>query len=246
MAPNTHAALSREGQSVYSSYQHLAQTLNRYLAGKNTKIPVLFMDSFDFSGNTYPHYENLKTLPLKQLVLVADDSHGIGILGKDGGGAYGQLAGLPAKELIVCGSLGKALGLQGGFVLGLSKRIESLMRTPIFAGASPTSPANMATLVAATPIFAENRESLFTKVRLFESECLCLDRFSFMGGYPVYGYEDDALTASLFASGIFVTDFKYPSVQPNALPGRIVLSAHHTKADIRRLAGFLNSHYTNQ
>jgi 7-keto-8-aminopelargonate synthetase-like enzyme len=242
-APNAHTAITSPNQKQYRSLGKLTDALNSHVSGKNPAIPVLFMDSIDLSGNTYPDYRILNSLPLKQVILVADDSHGLGILGDQGAGAYRMLARLALKELLICGSLGKALGLQGGVVFGSSERINKLRESSFFAGASPPSPALMATMVEARPIYADKRTSLLVNVALFEKECKYLHRFSHLQGYPVYGFNDSALTSRLSDSGIFVTDFQYPSVQNGALPGRIVLSAHHTEQDIRHLAGQINAYF---
>jgi 8-amino-7-oxononanoate synthase len=243
-APNAHAALICPGAKRYGSFSRLADDLRAHLSGAGGETPVIFMDSIDFSGNTYPDYSALRPLPLQQLILVADDSHGLGILGEAGGGAYNALARLPFRELLVCGSLGKALGLQGGVVLGSRERLASLRESSLYAGASPAPPAHMATLAGATALYAEKRRSLLLNVSLFENECRSLGRFSRTNAYPVYCFDDEDLTTFLLASGVFVTDFRYPSAPYGTLPGRIVLSAHHSDQDIIHLAGLLNSYYS--
>lgn len=243
VAPNAHAALGGTGTVQYNSFALLAEALHRHLSGNTPGIPVVFMDSIDLSGSSYPDYNCLSALPLNQLILVADDSHGMGILGENGAGAYQLLIKLPLKELLVCGSLGKALGLQAGLVLGSMERIAGLKDSPFFAGASPPSPANMATLTEAADVYTEKRTTLLERLADFERECLCLNKFSHVKDYPVYGFNDTTLTSYLLGSGVFVTDFQYPSSQPGTLPGRIVLSAHHSIQDIKHLANLLNAYY---
>jgi len=241
--PGTHAALIQTGKPPLE-YEELASQLNDSQRGSGkTGRAVLFTDSIDLSGKLYPDYPALRKLPLERIVLVADDSHGMGLLGANGGGAYRALAGLGAKELLVCGSLGKALGLQGGMILGSKTRLAQLWDTSFFAGASPAPPAYLASLLDAAPLYAERLKAVRAHVQLFEKECHCLGHFQRLQGYPVYGYNEPSLTASLFSSGILLTDFHYPSSHAVPLPGRIVLSAHHTEQDILHLASLLNTYF---
>lgn len=239
IAPGAHAALFRGGQMAYANFESLAAAIQAELAGDNPKIPVLFTDSLDTTGSSFPDYPLLKQLPLESLILVADDSHGLGILGPRGGGCYARLAELPVKELLVCASLGKAMGIQAGVLFGTAKRLDALRQTSFFGGASPAAPAYLATLLASEAHYEEKRKRLQANIRLFETECLYANNFARLNGYPVYGYSNPGLTAHLEANKIVVTDFSYTT----ALTGRIVLGAQHRRADIRRLLTALHSFF---
>ncbi len=239
-APHAHAALFRGGHLPYNSYPALAEAIAKHLDSHSGRPPVLFMDSTDLSGKGYPGFSGLKHLPLRELILVADDSHGLGILGEDGGGAYRKLLGLTPKELLVCGSLGKAMGLQAGLILCSRERRADLWETPFFAGASPPSPAHMATLLQARPLYMRQWQRLTKNIMTFESAWQNRKGFTYTCGYPVYAFKNPSLTRKLEAGGVMVTDFPYPSTGADSLPGRIILSAHHDHDDIALLAALLN------
>lgn len=243
-APNVHAAMVSGKQTAFRNYDLLKAAISGYLAANAPNgTPVLFMDSTDLGGKSYPGYEALKDLPLQQLILVADDSHGLGILGDKGGGAYRSLQALRPKELLVCGSLGKALGLQGGVILGEAKRLAQLWDTPFFAGASPAPPGHMATLIAAATLYEQHRGRLVRNISLFEEKCPQLNGVFHMQDYPVYAYNNKRLTSFLAGEQIMVTDFPYPASGPDALTGRIILSSHHLDTDIQRLCHSLNAFF---
>ncbi len=245
-APNVHAAILSGGQPVFGNYDQLEAAILSYLAGNSPNgAPVLFTDSIDLSGKSYPHFKALKRLPMKQIILVADDSHGMGIIGENGGGTYRSLAALGPKELLVCGSLGKALALQGGVILGSAKRLAQFWNTPFFAGASPAPPGHMATFILAGTFYERQRLQLERNIRHFEEKCPNLGFLSHIRGYPVYAFRNEHLTSYLAAKQILVTDFPYPASGTDALSGRIVLSAHHLEADIQRLCDSLNA-FSNQ
>lgn len=239
-APNTHSALYQIKAKPYVTFSALNIAVRAHLESKEKSVPVIFLDSIDFSGNNYPDFKGLESLPLEEIILVADDSHGIGIVGKNGGGVYEKLKSLRPKELIICCSLGKGYGVQAGAVLGTKERIFELMRTDFFSGASPPSPAGMATLLESENIYEEKRIILANNIRLFINEVKNINQFKNMFGHPAFSFTDESLTRYLEKKGILVTNFKYPNEQSN-LKSRIVLSAAHTKEDIKFLAKEINS-----
>lgn len=240
-APNVHSALVTGGNRVFTSYGELAEALKSHLRKEPKEVPVLFMDSIDSSGNGYPDFSGLVSLPIDRMILVVDDSHGLGIVGEGGGGVFRKLARMSPRELIVCASLGKALGLQGGVVFCSLEKKERFWSTPFFAGASPAPPAHMATLREAGELFSLQREKLVVNIRKFEETWHKRSGFNYLSGYPVITFSNPDHTRELEKHKILVTDFPYPSLQGSGMNGRIVLSAHHQPEDIELLAGILNS-----
>ncbi|MEO1013023.1 MAG: pyridoxal phosphate-dependent aminotransferase family protein, partial [Bacteroidota bacterium] len=160
-APNTHSALhlaTNKKQAV--TFASLNIAIREHLEGKSKSVPVVLLDSIDFSGAHYPDFEGLKTLPLEKVILIADDSHGMGVVGTEGGGVFRALRSLRPKELIVCASLGKGFGIQAGAIFASKSRTEQLVRTPFFGGASPTAPANLATLLECDSLYSQKRKKL--------------------------------------------------------------------------------------
>ena len=115
-SPNTHSALYLSNQTKnkpksYITFTALNIALRDHIEKNDSVTPVVFLDSIDFSGANFPDFEGLKALPLKNVILVVDDSHGIGITGINGGGVFKRIKKLNPKELIVCCSLGKGFGV---------------------------------------------------------------------------------------------------------------------------------------
>ncbi|MDN3665000.1 aminotransferase class I/II-fold pyridoxal phosphate-dependent enzyme [Algibacter miyuki] len=241
-APNTHSALrlsSNKSQS-FSTYEDLKEALHLHLKLKTDETPVVFLDAVDFSGSHFPDFEGLKTLPLSELILVVDDSHGIGILGERGGGIYKTIKDLNPKELIVCASLGKGFGVQAGAIFGCKSRISSLENTAFFGGSSPASPANLATLLHSEGIYNIKRKQLKDNTDFFIDNLNLLDKFQYMIGHPAFSFSDEHLNNHLESNGIIVTSFRYPD-ENSPMMSRIVISASHTETDILRLCEVLNN-----
>lgn len=241
-APNTHPALIHEKNKLFKDYSELDRAIKEHLSSNDSKEIVLFIDTIDFSGGNYPDFEELKKLPLNEIILVADDSHGLGIIGEDGFGIYSLLKKLKAKDLIVCGSLGKALATPCGIICGDLSRLSRLRDMDFYAGGSPPSPAALKTLIQAEALSFVQRENLKNNIEIFlQSITPDLELIS-MDKHPVFGYNNVDLTDYFLRNQIITTNFRYPT-KTSPLVSKIVLSAHHTEADIIHLAQVINTYF---
>lgn len=238
-APDTHSTLHISNKKPSESFDELNTSIRSHL--KNSKsTPVLLLDTIDTTGNNYPAFEALRKLPLDKVILVADDSHGIGIVESNGKGTYSQLKKLNPKELILCCSLGKGFGIQAGAIFGSKRRIQEFMNTEFFGGASPAAPAALATLVGGNAIFNEKRVGLQQNIDFFTQGLKNISRFQHLQNYPVFSFTNKQLAAHLEANNIVTTNFNYPT-ENGPLMSRIILSAGHTKSDIMQLLETINS-----
>lgn len=238
-APSAHVALHRQSTENYSTFEALRSALLKHIKAQPDITPVLYFDTIDPQGQQYPHFNWLQQLPLEKIVLVADDSHGFGITGQEGGGSYNLLKALQSKALVVCGSLGKGFGIQGGVIFGSRTFIDALTKTTIFTASSPAAPCALATFVQARSLYAEKRRTLLKNIEVFKEGIQDLSGFRCMEDYPVFSYTDDSLTGHLYQHHIIVTHFSYPGDKAGMV-SRIVVSAHHTRSDIIKLVTALN------
>ena len=238
-APEVHTALQISSKKTFATFLNLDTAIRAHLDQHQT-TPVLFLDSVDMAGENYPDFHNLKQLPLDQMILVVDDSHGIGIVGSNGGGAYKTLQALRAKELIVCCSLGKGFGIQAGAIFGAKKRISEFANSELFGGASPASPAMLKTLIDAEPIFKMKRKILKQHIDSFVNMIQNIGQFKYLEAYPSFGFSNAELVTHLQKNDIIITNFNYPT-SSDPLVSRIVISSAHIKSDIQRLASVINT-----
>ncbi len=240
--PNSHSALYQSNIKPYITYSALNIALRDHLSSNKDVIPVILLDSIDFSGYNYPQFQGLTSLPINKCILVADDSHGLGQIGPENSGAFQILSALEPLELLICCSLGKALGIDAGAIFGSRARLKEIVKTDFYAGASPPSPASMATLMQAREIYNSKKRTLDYNMELFLDQITDSKNFSYINGFPVFGYSNPELTKFLYNNGIIVTDFNYPSEEAS-LKSRIVLTASHTEKDIALLTALINSFY---
>ena len=239
-SPNTHAALYTNSSNSFDSYEALKKVLEVQLATNAAIVPVILLDSIDFEGINFPNFEALQTLPLDKVILVVDDSHGIGLTGTDGTGSFPLLKKMNPKELIVSCSLGKSFGIQAGAVLGSTRILKQLTDTDLFGGASPAAPASLATFIESQNIYDQRRALLKANTQLFIDSIEDMSHFISVDGHPSFTIKNTALTLALEERGFVLTNFNYPRESSSHM-GRIVISSHHTKADIESLASAINA-----
>lgn len=238
-APEVHSALEVPNKTHFNTFDELDKAIGVHLK-QETSTPVVLMDSICISGEGYPNFEPLRRLTLKDIILVVDDSHGIGIVGKSGCGAYEKAAALQPKELIVCASLGKGFGVQAGAIFGTKNRVEQMSNTIFFGGASPAAPSALVALMQGEAVFEAKRKTLKQNIELFLSELKNPKQFNYLDNYPAFYFSNPRIASTLEKNHVLITTFNYPN-ENSPLICRIVLSAGHTKNDIVYLAGLLNS-----
>jgi len=172
----------------------------------------------------------------KNIILIVDDSHGIGV-NNNGLGAVAKLPKQKNIESVVVASMAKALGLDAGIILASNKMIDKLKATNIFIGASPSSPAAIYAFIHAEKIYDKALNDLKNNISRLETALSLYTKHE--DGFPVYLLEDDHLYERLLQRQILISSFPYPDPADKPL-NRIVLSAWHEKEDIERLITALN------
>ena len=176
------------------------------------------------------------------ITLLVDDSHGLGVTGREGGGVYATLQSLakPNVTVVVVSSLGKAFGVPGGVVLGPANFISDLKRNPFFTAGSPVPPAYLFAFVRAQPLYEETRQRLFANIAYFQKQTEAFALFRSMDRYPVFYTADNAL-AEAMAPQCVLSSFPYP--HPNSEPiTRVVVSSLHTREDLEVLGGLVKKY----
>lgn len=137
----------------FENFKNLLLSLEELKESNQAKVLAVFFDSIDTLRACYPYFKGLQNLSINKVILVVDDSHGIGILGENGRRAYKIIKKMKPKELVVCCSLGKGFGIQAGAIFGTKALIGQLTNTDFFGGQSPAVPAALATLSESQLIF---------------------------------------------------------------------------------------------
>jgi 8-amino-7-oxononanoate synthase len=205
---------------------------------------------FSMDGDVAPLSQVLNAAERYNALVMVDDAHGFGCLGKHGGGIVEAAKELGAvvdeKRLpVLMGTLGKAFGTAGAFVAGSNELIETLIqfsRPYIYTTALPAALA-VATSASLQIVRNESwrREHLHSLVQQFRRGATELGLELLNSPTQIQALmlhtPERALAASqaLEQQGILVTAIRPPTVPPGTARLRVTFSAAHTERDVDQL-----------
>ena len=248
-----HASLLDGGRfsgASFRRYPHLdmARLGASLQAAEGDGVSFVVSDGvFSMDGDLAPLGELLQTAERHNAVVMIDDAHGFGCLGATGGGIVelAQAQGVVVDEQrlpVLVGTLGKAFGTAGAFVVGSDDLIETLIqfcRPYIYTTALPAAVA-VATRTSLRLAQQDSwrRAHLLALVQRFrrgasELGLRLLDSPTQIQAL-LLGTPERALAASrqLEAQGILVTAIRPPTVPPGTARLRITFSAAHTEQQV--------------
>jgi 8-amino-7-oxononanoate synthase len=245
--------LSRAETHVYrhNDMRHLAELLATHApAARRTLIVTDTLFSMD--GDVAPLAEIAALARRHDAMLLVDEAHATGVFGPHGRG-LAEAAGVEQDGLIRIGTLSKALGAAGGFVVGPQPLIDYLAnraRSYVFSTAQPASTA-AAALVALDVIGAEPQR----RAQLLATAADLRQRLQAAGWstgdsasqiIPIeVGAPADALALSqrLRQAGFWVPAIRPPSVPAGESLLRLSLTANHTPAMVDGLLAALGTNH---
>ncbi|SES97266.1 8-amino-7-oxononanoate synthase [Nitrosomonas marina] len=251
------AAILSRAQLV--RYPHLdLSVLEQHLKKSKAKRKLVVSDAvFSMDGDIAPIPDLVVMCERYNAMLLLDDAHGFGVLGRDGRGTLFTENNKPAHSHIVLHSpniiymatLGKAAGVFGAFVAACPVVIETMIQTArsyIYTTAGP--PLLSHVLLQSLALIEQEswrRAHLFHLINRLQQE---LD----MSGWRILPSKTPIqpvlvgstrkvvhISSSLKAQGILVPAIRPPTVPQNTARLRISLSASHQETDIVRLATVL-------
>jgi glycine C-acetyltransferase len=212
-------------------------------AAKGAKRRMVWSDGiFSMEGSIAPVPDLLQICRDHDAILVIDDSHATGVLGKTGRGSAEHFDVLGEVDIITS-TLGKALGgAAGGFVAGSAALCDYLTqrsRPQLFSNALP--PTVAASALAAVEFIEQNPgrvQTLRDNARYFREQIIEAGFKPLAGETPIIpiivGETSTAIEMSdmLLTEGVFVTGFGFPVVPQGQARVRCQVSASHTKDDL--------------
>ena len=178
----------------------------------------------------------------ENVLVMVDDSHGAGAFGETGRGTE-EVTGSGPSDLLVA-TLGKAFGVNGGYVVASQTVIDFLRETsPFYIYSNPITPGEAVAAKAAVDIVDSPRgRDLLSHLRAmtarFQDGLTAQGLETIPGAHPVVPLmvRDTARTSALVKhlrdNGILATGLNYPVVPKGDQCIRFQISADHTEADI--------------
>lgn len=175
----------------------------------------------------------------KEITLVVDESHSLGIINENGCGIYASID-FPIKRKILVSSLGKAFGLTGGVIASDSEFIKELKEIETFTSAAGMNPAFVQTLSDASELYKIQHQKLLDNLHYIDSILIKNEHIKFDKNYPLIYLLSKELVQKLKVENIIIASFKYTK---EAEPlNRIVVTSNHLKEDLDKLVGVLNDY----
>ena len=198
---------------------------------------------FSMDGDVAPLPDLVAVAERHDLLLMVDDAHGEGVLGRGGRGIVDHFN-LHGRVDIEIGTLSKAFGVVGGYVAGRQAIIEWLnQRGRPFLFSSALTAADTAACLAGVGILEASTELVerrWLNARYFQDE---MRRLGFDTGRsttpitPVMLGEAaraQQFSRALFDQGVFAMAIGYPTVPQGQARIRVMISAAHARADLDR------------
>jgi glycine C-acetyltransferase len=199
---------------------------------------------FSMDGYLAPLSEICDLAERHDAMVMVDDSHAVGFIGKNGRGTH-EHHGVMGRIDAITGTLGKALGgASGGYVSGRRELVAMLRQRsrPYLFSNSVAPPIAAATLKVLELLAnaAELRDRLVENTHLFRQR-MAEEGFDILpGDHPIVPVMigDAALAgrmaARMLEKGVYVVGFSYPVVPQGKARIRCQVSAAHSRDELER------------
>ena len=196
---------------------------------------------FSMDGDVAPLDEVYEVAKKYDILLMVDDAHGEGVLGRGGRGIVDHF-GLHGKVDVEVGTMSKAFGVVGGVVAGTPVIVEWLrLRGRPFLFSSAVTVPDAAACIAALDILESSTElvdRLWDNAKYFKTEMKKLGFDTGVSTTPItpvmLGEAPLAqqFSRELFEAGVFAMALGYPTVPQGKARIRVMISAAHAKDDL--------------
>jgi glycine C-acetyltransferase len=198
---------------------------------------------FSMDGDIAPLDKILEVSQNYDTILMVDDAHGEGVLGKGGRGIVDHFD-LHGQVDVEVGTLSKAFGVVGGVVAGNPKVVEWLYQRgrPFLFSSAMTVP-DVAACLEAVDILEESTElvdKLWSNANYFQKE---MNNLGFDTGVtttpitPVMLGEASLaqeFSRKLYDAGVFGMAIGFPTVPRGKARIRVMISATHSREDLNK------------
>ncbi len=196
---------------------------------------------FSMDGDIAPLPEVCAAAEAHGALVMVDDAHGSGVLGRGGRGSVDHF-GLHGRVHVQMGTLSKALGSMGAYVAGAQVLRDYLVQSArplLFSTAHP--PAVIEAARAAVRVLRREParvERLWDNARYFKHGLAALGLDTGRSATPITpvivgeAERAHALSDALRGQGVFVQSVTFPTVPRGAARVRAMVSAAHSRQDL--------------
>jgi len=235
------ARLTKARRLIYR-HNDIADLKAKLADAKGARRKLVVSDGvFSMDGDIAPLPQIVEAAEEAGAMVMVDDAHGEGVLGKHGRGIVNHFE-LEGRVHFEVGTLSKAFGVVGGFISGDAETIDFLrQKARPFLFSSALTPPDVAAAIAAVDILSES--DLLVK-KLWENTATLVREMKAMGFdtgvtatpiVPVMLGEAplaQQFSKMLFERGVFAKSIGFPTVPRGKARIRVMNSAAHTRDDL--------------
>lgn len=236
----------RLSQAKHYRYRHNDLAHFKFLLHLKRPNFIVTEGNFSMEGDLAVLPSMIKLLSLTPIILIIDDAHGIGVLGKNGGGSSDYWGLSQAEIPCLIAPLGKAFGCAGAMVAGDRDLMEAVLQfSKTYRNTTALPPAiSSAALRSLKIIQTENwrRDRLNEIIQFFihQTDTKGLKLIS-TEITPIKclliadNKKTQIIQQKMIKKGFFVSCIRPPSVPEKTARIRISLNCFHTKEQISQL-----------
>jgi glycine C-acetyltransferase len=248
--------LSRAKKFVYphNNFEALEELLK--LHRHHYRHALIISDGvFSMDGDIVDLPNLVKVAQAYDCLSYIDDAHGSGVLGPYGKGTVAHFN-LSGQVDFTIGTLSKALGVVGGYVACSQVMKDYLVvnaRPLLFSTALPA--AVLAPLNEAFNLLKQSQDqvdALWDNARYFQSLCIEHGLTLLPTQTPITPIliKDEAkavrISKACLSDGVYISAIQFPTVPLNTARLRVMISATHTKEQLKKAADIIAYHVLNQ
>jgi len=243
---------STQSNAAVTLFDHTQlNSLSEALKKDTRALKLIVTDGvFSMDGDLAPIKDLLIIAERYDALLLVDDAHGFGVLGKQGHGILEQDS-ICSERIIYIGTLSKAAGVSGAFICAQDSFIEWMIqkgRPYIYSTATP--PAIAHALLKSLEIIEsdegkQRRTHLHKLIDIWQQEMKFSQWEKVSSCTPIQplilGSNANALMAAklLDEAGYWIPAIRPPTVPVGSSRLRITFSANHSEDDLRNLINTL-------
>ena len=236
--------LARASRKIYAHADvfDLRVKLAEARAEGANNILIITDGVFSMDGDIAPLDQIADAADEFEAMVMVDDAHGEGVLGRGGRGIVDHF-GLHGRVEVEVGTMSKAFGVMGGYVAGPQALVDWLrQRARPFLFSSAVTPPDAAACIASVEILEESTELVD---RLWANSALFKEAMS-SAGFDI-GHSDTPITPVMLGDekvaqefsrrlfdeeAVFAQAIAYPTVQLGTARIRVMISAAHSENDL--------------
>jgi glycine C-acetyltransferase len=215
--------------------------VQHFPAGSGKRALIITDGVFSMDGDVAPLPALVDLAERFNAMIMVDDAHGEGVLGRSGRGAVDHFH-MHGRVDVEIGTLSKAFGVVGGFVAGKKVIIDHLkQKGRPFLFSSALTPADVAACGAAVDILRESDalvQKLWSNTRYFKDKMRAAGFDTGRSETPITPVMlGEAKTAQgfsrrLYEEGVFAMAIGFPTVALGKARIRVMISATHSEQDL--------------